>query len=75
MCQVYGHFVKKAIPEKDLVKILIIVIKKKGCNQVGYAKWELIPEVNRKLLTNYKFLVEKIIPSYETNNVSTRSRI
>jgi hypothetical protein len=54
-CLVYGHFAKKVISNEDLIDAFLIVIKQTGCYQVGYDRWELIPEAQRGSWTNAKF--------------------
>lgn len=44
MCLVCSPSVKKVILDKDLIKAFLPVIKQRGCYQIGYNMWELLPE-------------------------------
>ena len=52
---VYSHFTKKVIPNEDLINAFLVVIKQKGCYQVGDNTGELTPEAQWTSRTNAKF--------------------
>jgi hypothetical protein len=58
-CLVYSHFARKLIPDGELIDAFLICIKKTGCYQTGYDRWELLPAAQKKVWADTKFWWKK----------------